>query len=229
MLVPAGAGANAQPCGAGQHGSPGYAYAGHESTLTAHGVRATITPLSQPLVPAGHVAGWVGVGGPGQGANGEALWLQAGVVSLPNTPAIVYAEITRAGQAPVFVAVLQNVKIGESHKLAVLEMNRRPNWWRVWVDGRPVTEPVHLPGAKPLWRPMATAESWNGGQAICNRFAFRFDGVAVAQAKGGVWRPFAPGFRFQDRGFIVKQLAPAGQRTLAAGGPSPYAFEASSL
>jgi hypothetical protein len=77
------------------------------------------------------------------------------------------------------------------------------------------------------WRPIATAESWNGGQPVCNRFGFRFDGISVASAKGGSWRAFVSGSLFQDRGVAVRQLAshPGRHRTLADGA-SPYAFEA---
>jgi hypothetical protein len=66
---------------------------------------------------------------------------------------------------------------------------------------------------------------------VCNSFAFRFDGVGVAVANGGSWHPFAPGFKFQDRGFGVKRLsgAPGTQRMLSGGAPAPYAFEATSL
>ena len=189
------------------------------------------TPTAASNVVAGHVAGWVGVGGPGQGANGQTLWLQVGVASMPETPTMVYAEITRGGQEPVFVPLLQNVQVGETHKVAVLEMSGRPNWWRVWLDGSAVTDPVLLENSANRWRPIATAESWNGGRAVCNSFAFRFDGVGVAAANGGSWRAFAPGFRFQDRGFGVRRLsaAPGTQRTLSGGAPVPYAFEASSL
>jgi hypothetical protein len=225
------AGANAQPCGAGANGSQGYAYAGHQATRVSHGIRATITPTAPANVISGHVAGWIGVGGPGQGANGQTLWLQVGVASIPDTPTMVYAEITRGGQDPVFLPLVQNVQVGESHKVAVLEMSGRPNWWRVWLDGKPATDPVLLENSTNRWRPIATGESWNGGRAVCNSFAFRFDGVGVAAATGGSWRPFAPGFRFQDRGFGVKRLsvAPGSQRTLSGGAPVPYAFEASSL
>ena len=141
---------------------------------------------------AGHVAGWVGVGGPGQGANGETVWLQVGVASMPNTPTMIYAEITRAGKGPEFVPVLENVEVGESHRLAVLEMAGRPNVWRVWVDGKPVTKPLLLPGSTKRWRPIATAESWNGGRSVCNSFSFRFDGVSVATASGGAWPRSCP-------------------------------------
>jgi len=127
--------------------------------------------------------------------------------------------------------LLQDVKVGESHRVAVLEMSNRPNWWRVWLDGMSVTEPVLLDNSTNRWKPIATAESWNGGQGVCNTFAFRFDGVGVAAATGGSWRPFAPGYKFQDRGFGVKQLSAStgAQRTLSGGAAKPYAFEATSL
>jgi hypothetical protein len=218
-------------CGAGANGSQGYAYAGHQATNVAHGISATITPTAVANVTAGHVAGWIGVGGPGQGANGETLWLQIGVASMPQTPTMVYAEITRGGRDPVFVPLVQNVRVGESHKVAVLEMSGRPNWWRAWLDGKAVTEPVLLQNSTKRWQPIATAESWNGGQAVCNTFAFRFESVSVASSRGGSWSPFAPGFRFQDRGFAVRRLSspPGAQRTLAGEAPAPYAFEASSV
>ena len=171
-------------CGAGTNGSKGYAYAGHQATSVAHGIRATITPTAPANVVAGHVAGWIGVGGPGQGANGQTMWLQVGVASIPDTPTMVYAEITRRGRDPQFVQLLQNVRVGESHKVAVLEISGRPNWWRVWLDGKPATDPILLEGSTNRWRPIATGESWNGGEAVCNRFAFRFEGVAVAELRG---------------------------------------------
>ena len=116
------------------------------------------------------------------------MWLQVGIASIPDTPTMVYAEITRGGQDPVFVPLLQDVKVGESHRVAVLEIANRPNWWRVWLDGKSVTEPVLLDNSTNRWKPIATAESWNGGQGVCNTFAFRFDGVGVAAATGGSWR-----------------------------------------
>jgi hypothetical protein len=223
--------ANRQSCGAGANGSQGYAYAGHQATTVSHGIRATITPTAQANVIAGHVAGWIGVGGPGQGSNGETAWLQVGVTSIPDTPTMVYAEITRAGQEPVFVPLVRGVQVGESHRVAVLEMSHRPNWWRVWLDGKAATDPVLLENSTNRWKPIATAESWNGGQAVCNRFAFRFDGVGVAAAAGGSWHPFAPGYRFQDRGFEIRRLSAVSgvARTLSGGQSQPYAFEASSL
>ena len=226
----AGAGANASTCGSGTHGSPGYAYAGYQSTRIGNGVRATITPLRAATVSAGHAAGWIGLGGPSQGPNGETMWLQTGVTSLPRTPTMIYAEITRPGSEPVFLPLLENVRIGEPHRLAVLEMNRRPGVWRIWLDGRAVTEPIVLPGSHEQWQPIVTAESWNGGVATCNGFGFRFERVGVAGSLGGSWRMFQPGYTFRDRGYVVRQLrpVPGGQRVLASDSIVPYAFDAAS-
>ena len=217
-------------CGSGSHGSAGYAYAGLESAGVSSGVRATVTPLRAPQVKAGHAAAWIGVGGTRAGANGETMWLQVGVAALPNTPTMVYAEITRPGIDPVFVPLLQDVQVGESHRLAVLEMNRRPGVWRVWLDGQPATDPIVLEGSHRLWKPIATAESWNGGVATCNRFGFRFERVGVARSLGGSWRTFEPGATFRDRGYLVRQLrpAPSGARTLASDPIQAYAFDAAS-
>jgi len=223
--------ANASACGAGSHGSHGYAYAGHQAVGVSKGIRATITALRTPAVSSGHVAGWIGVGGPGQGPHGETMWLQTGVAAVPGTPTMIYVEITRPGRDPIFLPVRERVELGERHRLAVLEMNRRPGVWRVWLDGQPVTGPVVLPGSHERWKPIATAESWNGNVATCNGFRFRFERVGVATALGGSWRTFAPGFTFLDRGFAVRQLRPvAGSaRTLASDSMLPYAFDAASL
>jgi hypothetical protein len=229
-LVP-GAGANAQQCGAGKNGSPGYAYAGHQANRVAHGVRATISATRAPHVSAGHVAGWIGVGGPSGGPNGEAQWLQVGIASIPQTPTMLYVEITRIGKTPTFIPILDDVQIGDAHRLAVLEVSRRPNWWKVWVDGKPVTQPLLLPGSANRWEPMATAESWNGGRPVCNSFGFRFERVGIAGAMGGSWQRFVPGFRFLDQGYSLRQLShdpKPGARLLATDGPEPFAFASSS-
>jgi hypothetical protein len=228
FLSPAGATSSSLACGSGTHGSQGYAYAGLQSKRVGSGVRATITALREPSVAAGHAAGWIGVGGPGAGPDGETMWLQTGVAAMPGTPLMVYAEITRPGGEPTFVPLHQDVAVGESHRLAVLEMSRRPGVWRVWLDGRPVTDPIVLPGSHRRWEPLATAESWNGGEATCNGFRFRFESVGVARSLGGSWQPFVPGATFRDRGYQVRQLspAPAGSRLLSAGSPRAYAFDA---
>lgn len=214
--------------GASCGGKPGYRYAGHQSTRIGHGVRAIITAVRQPTTAAGHVAGWVGVGGPGQGANGADEWIQVGFASFAGTPNALYAEVTRPGADPEFILLERLVPVGSPRHVAVLEMSNRPGTWRVWVEGDPVTEPIHLPGSAGKFAPIATAESWMDGNGSCNAFSFRFEQVSVAQGRGGSWRPFVPGYRFLDEGLRLRPLtAEPGARTLATTGPEPYAFVAS--
>jgi hypothetical protein len=214
--------------------SGGYSYAGHQAAYHGHGVRATITATRSPTVEAGHVAGWVGVGGPGQGANGGDEWIQAGIAAMPGMNPFIYTEITREGTAPKFDLLEEGIVVGRSHKIAVLEMAGRPGWWRVWVDGQAVTEPVALRGSSGRWAPIATAESWNGGTPACNSFGFRFERVSVAYGGGGSWRPFVSGHRFLDGSHTMRDLAAAPsesgvyRRTLASESILPYAFVAAS-
>jgi hypothetical protein len=234
-LGSAAVGSNA--CGTGVvAGNGGYTYAGHQASYKGHGVRATIALTSAPAVEAGHVAGWVGVGGPGQGVNGEDAWIQVGVAAMPGLEPFIYAEVTRGGREPHFILVERGVRVGDARKLAVLEMAGRPGWWRVWVDGNPVTNPIRLRGSSGRWAPIATAESWDGGQGACNSFAYRFERVSVSYGGGGSWKPFVSAYSFLDGGYRLQALAtaPAKQgvytRRLSSSGdaPLPYAFLASS-
>jgi hypothetical protein len=214
----------------------GYSYAGHQATHRGHGVRATITAVRTPRVAAGHVAGWVGVGGPGQGLRGEDLWMQVGIASVPGAAPFLYVEIARGGRHPQFTLVKESLETGRPYRLAVLEMGGRPGWWRAWVDGTPVTKPIKLRGSTGRFAPIATAESWNEGNGTCNSFAFRFERVSTSYGGGGSWRPFVSGHRFLDGGNDLRQLATAASRhgvyartvatTTAA--PLPYAFVARS-
>ena len=94
-----------------------------------------------------------------------------------------------------------------------------------------VTEPVLLENSTNRWRPIATAESWNGGRRSATRSPSASTASASPPRPAARGVPFAPGFKFLDRGFGVKRLsaAPGAQRTLSGGAPAPYAFEASSL
>jgi hypothetical protein len=183
--------------------SESYAYAGVVDLRRAHGVAATLTALSAPRVQWGHVAGWVGVGGTNAGPNGEAEWIQVGYSGFYGGESKLYYEVTRPGSAPRYHEVDAAVGVGERHRVAVAEMARRPNWWRVWVDRRPVSDPVYLPGSHGAWQPMAIGESWNGGQAACNTFSYRFSRVKVARRAGGTWRRPADVHELEDRGYRV--------------------------
>lgn len=187
-----------------------YSYAGLVNAGSAHGIRATVRAVELPGVEWGHVGAWVGVGGPGMGPNGEDAWIQVGLSGFVGTGTRIYFEVARPGGTPRYAEVGGDVGLGEPHRLAVLEMAGRPAHWRVWVDGAPVSEPVYLPGSHGAWSPMAIAESWNGGRAWCNRYAYRFDGVMVAKGPGGGWRALDPGQTFEDPGYRVVLRRPAG-------------------
>jgi len=170
----------------------GYTYAGLASSAKTHGVGALVTAIGAPAVSGdnGHVAGWVGVGGPGEGPNGKDEWIQVGFSGFKGSPnSDLYYEVTRAGSAPTYHRVQANLPPGTTKRLAVLEMGTRPNFWRVWVDGRAVSRPIYLPGSHGAWQGVATAESWSetaGG--ACNAFGYRFQDVVVATRAGGAWQ-----------------------------------------
>ena len=225
VLVGASTTASAgRACSGGARGG-GYSYAGHDAAQRGHGIRATIALTRAAAVDVGHVAGWVGVGGPGQGANGEDAWIQAGIASTPETEPFLYAEIAREGRDPEVVLIDEGVRVGGRHRIAVLEMAGRPGWWRVWADGRPATEPIHFRRSSGRWAPIATAESWNAGTARCNSFGFRFEHVSVSYGGGGSWRPFVPDHRFLDAGYTLRDLAAAAE---PSGRMPSYAFVAAS-
>jgi hypothetical protein len=221
-------------CGSDVAGNGGYTYAGYQAADRGHGVRATITATSPLEATAGHVAGWVGVGGPGQGVGGEDAWIQVGIASAFGTPPFLYAEITRGGRYPRFIPLDPEVSIGETRSVAVLEVAGRPGWWRVWVDRKPVTKPVKIRGSSGRWAPIATAESFSGGKVACNSFAFRFEHVLVSNGPGGAWSAFESGYRFLDGGNRVRTLATTRpdantrQPASVSSRPLPYAFVATS-
>jgi len=205
LVFPASTRADTAACGVVP-----YAYAGWESRTSAFGAAAIVTSLEAPTVASGHVAAWVGVGGVGQGPDGSDEWIQAGVSSFasPGTGSIYY-EVARPNAAPQYVEVAQGVEVGASHRIAVLEMAHRRSWWRVWIDGRPASPPIELPGSHGTWAPQAVAESWNGGMQSCNRYAFRFERILTAGGPGGRWQPFRSGVRISDAGYRVLSSRPA--------------------
>jgi hypothetical protein len=180
-----GGASRALACGS----SNGYTYAGMSSTSRAYGISARITPLTGFDVLAGHVAGWVGVGGPGEGPGHSDEWLQVGLSGFPGFPGNqVYYELAQPHRYPSYHQVAANLPFGKPVKVSVLEMHNRPNWWRVWLNHRPVSKPIRLPESHDRWSPIATAESWDGGSGgVCNSFLYRFRHVSIALAPGGGW------------------------------------------
>jgi hypothetical protein len=177
-------------------GTDGYAYAGIAASGHAYGISATITPLSAFNIVSGHVAGWVGVGGPKQGPNGTDEWLQVGFSGFPTADSSsLYYELTLPNRAPSYHEIASGVPSGKAQRVAVLEIGSRPDWWRVWVNGKPASAPMHLPSSHGRWAPIATAESWDGGTGgSCNGFLYRFSSVSIASAPGGSWQPLVGGY-----------------------------------
>lgn len=180
-------------------GSSGYSYAGVSTPQRVFGVSAALTSLTAPAVESGHVAGWVGVGGPSEGPHGSTEWIQVGFSGFPGlSVGSLYYEVALPGAAPKYVEVLSNVGAGDRHRVAVLEVAGRRDVWRVWVDGRPVGGPYRLPGSHGAWHGVATGESWGGGVRACNSYAYRFDDLRVASSPGGSWQAVGPVDRMQN-------------------------------
>src|SRR5579884_3546614 len=145
-------------------GSGGYSYAGLGAQSRAAGISATVTPLGPFDVLDGHVAGWVGVGGPHEGPGGSDEWLQIGLSGFPGVAGSdVYYDVALPHHAPAYHEVATNLPVGTSVEVTVLELRARPDWWRVWLNGKPVSRPIRLPQSHDRWTPIATAESWDGG------------------------------------------------------------------
>jgi hypothetical protein len=179
----------------------GYAYAGLQSADPAAGAAATLSALSLPQVRNGHVAAWVGVGGHGLGPRGADEWIQVGLSAFPGSATRVYYEVKRPGARPRYVELGRPVGEREPHRVAVREEEAAPGWWRVWVDGRPVSRRVFLPGSHGSFRPIVTAESWNEGRSACNRFRYRFADVSVVLSPGGLWRELGRRYVLEARGY----------------------------
>jgi len=190
-----------EPCG-----KAGYSYAGFRSADRGHGVSGTLVALARPSVSDGHVAAWIGVGGSGEGPNGTDQWLQIGLAAFNGTGSRLYYEVTTGGAPPRYHELVSEIAPGQRSRVAVLETKRR-NWWRVWLNGKPVSNPIHMPGSSGRFRPIATAETWDGGVRGCNRFRYHFGSLRVASSRGGGWKPFVRAQRFLDRGYRVTTVA----------------------
>lgn len=184
-------------------GLPGYSYAGLGGMSVASGIGARIGLNDLSRVQAGHVAAWVGLGGYGAGRNGANAWIQAGIITKAGSAPTLYYEVTRPGYKPQLVP-LAPAKPGHSYRIVVREL-KRAGWWRVHIDGRAVSAPISLPGSHERWEATATAESWDGGEPVCNRFDVAFRSLEV-RGSDNAWRPFgrsvtleAPGYRVATR------------------------------
>jgi hypothetical protein len=150
------------------------------------------------------------------GPNSTDEWLQVGISAKPGEDAALYYEVALPNQTPRYVMLKGHIPVGKSFDLAVLEAHAHPGSWQVWVNGAAMTPRIYLPGSHGAWRPIATAESWNGDSAgTCNGYAFRFGQVRVATRPGGAWQPMTNGSVLSDPGYHVHRQSDA---LLASGG-----------
>ncbi|HKD94737.1 MAG TPA: hypothetical protein VKB43_08535 [Gaiellaceae bacterium] len=198
-------------------GPDGYSYAGFSARDPAYGISAQITSLVDLPILHGHVAGWVGVGGPGEGPGGSDEWLQVGLSGFAQvTGSDAYYEVARPHQNPVYHQLAGGLPAGKTVTVAVLEIPHRPSWWRVWRGDRPASKPIWLPESHDRWMPLATAESWDGGTgAACNSFLYDFHHVQIAHAPGGHWRRLSAAYAIKS---LVTRVRRAGAAFLAAEG-----------
>ena len=188
----------------GRASGPGvYSYGGVASTAAVRAVVATVSLLEPGRVESGHVAAWVGVGGPGLGPDGVDEWLQVGVDEFSaGLTGTVYYELKR-GQQYRYATLAFDVAVGEQLRLGVVELRSRRGWWRVWVDGKPWGPPVLLPGSHEAWPGQAVAESWTTEATQCNAFAFAFAAVQAESVGTRSWTAFTRPVRFAQDGMAV--------------------------
>jgi hypothetical protein len=177
----------------------GYSYAGLYSTRAASGVAATLSMIQAPSIPAGHVAAWVGVGGPGLGPNGSDEWLQVGLASFPGSAdGHLYYELALPGKKPEYRELAAGVAAGDRLRVAVLELPFARGSWVV-VSRTGIVGPFYLPRSHGAWAPITTAESWDAGGSRCNRYAYRFGGIQLAR-RDGSWRKLRRARELRDPG-----------------------------
>jgi hypothetical protein len=205
--LPAASTAGTRPSTRAVCGYSGYSYAGFQSPVTAYGVSGRLTALTPAGVGSGHVAAWIGVGGAGMGPNGSDVWLQIGIAGYPNGRSELYYEYATPGMTDATYVSLGWASPGVAHDVSVQERATQPGAWRVWLDGQSVSPAIVLPGSHGAWRPIATAETWDGGIRGCNRYGYDFSSLAIATKLAGGWQAFPLTRMIQDPGFSVSARA----------------------
>jgi hypothetical protein len=185
----------------------GYTYAGIYARQPASGIASSLSMLAMPTIDGGHVAAWVGIGGPGVGPNGTDEWLQVGLASFGSPDGRLYYELAEPGESPRFVQLDAGILPGEVVRVAVMELPYAPSSWVVITPGG-IAGPFYLPNSHGAWQPIATAESWAQGGSLCNSYAYRFDRIEVAQP-GGAWGRLRRSVTVVDPGWRVRRKSPS--------------------
>ena len=185
-----------------------YDYAGVLDSAEHYGMRTNLSMDKKPGVKDGFVAAWVGVGGPGEGPNGQDQWLQVGYVTFDTGQAELYYEITLPGKSPDYHTVKPNLSPSAKHRIAVLEVAGKKDAWRVWVDDKAVGPVYVLPKSHGKVIPQALAETWNGGTTKCNAYSWQFKAIQVAAKPGGSWSNTKAGYEYRNSQSELKKTSP---------------------
>ena len=183
--------------------SKGYSYAGLYSSTRASGIAATISMLDTPAVAgdSSHVAGWVGVGGPGLGPHGADEWLQVGLATFGDTnEGRLYYELTVPGHSPEYVELATGIVPGVRVRVAVMELQFARNAWIV-------VSPAGIWPVLPPAQPPRLGAGRHGGE-LCRdeavRYAYRFGGLQLARTDG-TWRTMRRAETLQDPGWRLRR------------------------
>jgi hypothetical protein len=190
-----------------------YGYAGLQSATATSGVRANLRVVKKPTVHAGHVAGWIGIGGTGMGPGGVAQWLQAGYSAFPDGSLQIYYEVTLPGKAPAYHLLKSKAAPGETHLISILEVSGKNGRWRVWLGSSAVSPAYYLEGSHGKYAPQGIGESWSPHSTACNTYDWLFDDLEVAMHPGGSWTRAKINYQWQDTGYQVKLIPPASFET----------------
>jgi hypothetical protein len=183
----------------------GYSYAGLYSPSAASGIAATISLLDEPAAfgASSHVAGWVGVGGPGLGPRGEDEWLQVGLATFgDSTDGRLYYEVALPGRSPRYTELAGGIRPGQKLRVAVLELPFVPDTWVV-ITPVGIAGPFYLPHSHLAWQPIATGESY-AESTRCNRYAYRFASLQLANTNGR-WRTMRSASTLEDPGWRLRR------------------------
>ena len=217
--VALGGAARALACG----NSTGYSYAGVGAPGPAHGISAIISPLNAFDILNGHVAGWVGVGGPGEGPGGTNEWLQIGYSGFPGvTGSDIYYEVAQPSHFPTYHQVAAALPVGTVSKVAVLEMHEPPE-----LVAR-VAEPQARLGVRSTCRTATTAGARSprpragtaGRAARATPSSTASATSAIANSAGGGWHQLTGGFPIQSAVTRVRRARGSAGFLAAEGRPA---------
>jgi hypothetical protein len=185
-----------------------YDYAGVQQKGQRAGIRAYVTTVKAPKVIVGHVAGWLGVGGPGLGPNGTDEWMQIGYAGFDTGKSQIYYEDALPGKPPRYHTLKENLGKSEKHRLAILEVGTTTNSWRVWLDDKAVSPATVLPNSNGRFAPQALAENWNGSTTKnCNSYGYGFNGIQVSTKPGGSWTAATAGYVWKNAHQLIQKTS----------------------